>query len=173
MYFPYFCKPLYHHLYIIHLILLNYLSFYLTLFILKADFIITESTQNQQDYNINVNLEITSKTCAFHWFCIDNVKYGNLSFDGDADKNDDSLGADTNGNYSKVNLNLLNTIAFTNELSLDTSLLLQYALGNKNLDGSKDISIGGLNGVKLYPDGEVSAENGYVYNAESKYKLPQ
>lgn len=102
-----------------------------------------------------------------------NVKYGNLSFDDDADKNDDSDGADTNGNYSKVNLNLSNTIAFTNELSLDTSLLLQYALGNKNLDGSEDISIGGSNGVKLYPDGEVSAENGYVFNAELKYKLPQ
>ena len=102
-----------------------------------------------------------------------NVKYGNLSFDDDADKNDDLDGADTNGNYSKVNLNLSNTIAFTNELSLDTSLLLQYALGNKNLDGSEDISIGGSNGVKLYPDGEVSAENGYVFNAELKYKLPQ
>ncbi len=102
-----------------------------------------------------------------------NVKYGNLSFDDDADKITDEAGADTNGNYSKVNLDILNTIAFTNELSLDTNLKLQYALANKNLDGSEDISIGGSTGVKLYPDGEVSAENGYVFNAELKYKLPQ
>ncbi len=102
-----------------------------------------------------------------------NVKYGNLSFDDDVDKLADEAGADTNGNYSKVNLDISNTIAFTNELCLDTSLLLQYALANKNLDGSEDISIGGSTGVKLYPDGEVSAENGYVFNAELKYKLPQ
>ena len=101
-----------------------------------------------------------------------NLKYGNLSFDNPADKLDDSNGANTNGNYSKVNLDLSNTIVFTNELSLDTNLKMQYALGNKNLDGSEDISIGGFTGVKLYPDSELSAENGYVFNTELKYKLP-
>jgi hemolysin activation/secretion protein len=125
---------------------------------------ITVGTDYDKTYLLN-NFNASSKISF-------NVKYGNLSFDDDADKNDDSLGADTNGNYSKVNLDILNTIAFTNELSLDTNLKLQYALANKNLDGSEDISIGGSTGVKLYPDGEVSAENGYVFNAELKYKLP-
>lgn len=101
-----------------------------------------------------------------------NLKYGNLSFDDPADKATDVAGANTNGNYSKVNLDLSNTIAFTNELSLDASLKMQYALANKNLDGSEDISIGGSTGVKLYPDSEISAENGYVFNTELKYKLP-
>ena len=101
-----------------------------------------------------------------------NVKYGNLSFDNDADKTTDAAGADTNGNYSKVNLDLSNTMYLTNELSLDTALKLQYALGNKNLDGSEDFSVGGSSGVKIYPDSELSAENGYVFNAELKYKLP-
>jgi hemolysin activation/secretion protein len=101
-----------------------------------------------------------------------NLKYGNLSFDNDADKTTDKAGADTNGNYSKVNLDLSNTMYFTNELSLDTALKLQYALGNKNLDGSEDFSVGGSQGVKIYPDSELSAENGYVFNAELKYKLP-
>ena len=32
--------------------------------------------------------------------------------------------------------------------------------------------MGGSYGVKLYPDGELSAENGYVFNSEAKYKLP-
>ena len=101
-----------------------------------------------------------------------NVKYGNLNFDNDADKTTDAAGADTNGNYSKVNLDLSNTMYLTNELSLDTALKLQYALGNKNLDGSEDFSVGGSSGVKIYPDSELSAENGYVFNAELKYKLP-
>lgn len=101
-----------------------------------------------------------------------NVKYGNLSFNNDTDKLTDEAGANTNGNYSKINLDLSNTIVFTNELSLDTSLKMQYALGNKNLDGSEDISIGGATGVKLYPDSEISAENGYVFNPELKYRLP-
>ena len=101
-----------------------------------------------------------------------NLKYGNLSFDNDADKTIDKAGADTNGNYSKVNLDLSNTMYLTNELSLDTALKLQYALGNKNLDGSEDFSVGGSQGVKIYPDSELSAENGYVFNTELKYKLP-
>ena len=101
-----------------------------------------------------------------------NVKYGKLNFDEASDKDDDKDGADTNGNYSKVNLDLSNTMYFTNELSLDTALKLQYALGNKNLDGSEDLSVGGSSGVKIYPDSELSAENGYVFNTELKYKLP-
>ena len=39
-------------------------------------------------------------------------------------------------------------------------------LGNKNLDGSEDLSLGGAYGVKLYPDSEQSAENGYIFNTE-------
>lgn len=98
--------------------------------------------------------------------------YGDLSFDDSADLVRDKNGANTNGNYSKVNLDLSNTLFITKELSLETSLRMQYALGNKNLDGSEDISIGGSSGVKLYPDGELSAENGYVFNIEAKYQLP-
>lgn len=101
------------------------------------------------------------------------VTYGRLSFDDSADKTTDEAGANTNGNYSKINIDLTHDIAFTNQLVLESSLQLQYALGNKNLDGSEDFSIGGSNGVKLYPDGELSAENGYVFSTELKYQLPQ
>ena len=101
------------------------------------------------------------------------LTYGRLSFDDSADKTTDETGANTNGNYSKINVDLNHNIAFSNQLTLESSLQLQYALGNKNLDGSEDISIGGSNGVKLYPDGELSAENGYVFSTELKYQLPQ
>ena len=101
------------------------------------------------------------------------LTYGRLSFDDDAKKATDETGANTNGNYSKINVDLTHNVAFTPKLSLDNSLQLQYALGNKNLDGSEDLSVGGSNGVKLYPDGELSAENGYIFTTELKYQLPQ
>lgn len=101
-----------------------------------------------------------------------NYTYGKLSFDDASKEADDEAGANTNGNYSKINLDLSHSINFTEKLSLDTSLNLQYALSHKNLDGSEDLSIGGAYGVKLYPDSEVSAENGYIFNIEAKYRLP-
>jgi len=84
----------------------------------------------------------------------------------------DSKNDEIEGNYSKLNLDLSHNINLTQELSLSSSLKTQYALGNKNLDGSEDFTVGGDNAVKLYPTGELSAENGYVFNIEAKYKLP-
>lgn len=97
---------------------------------------------------------------------------GKLNFNDDDKKTADEAGANTNGKYSKVNLDLSNTIYLTQKLSLESSIALQYALGNKNLDGSEDFSVGGASGVKLYPSGELSAENGYLLNIEAKYRLP-
>ncbi|MCK9337279.1 MAG: ShlB/FhaC/HecB family hemolysin secretion/activation protein [Arcobacteraceae bacterium] len=120
------------------------------------------------DYNTNYlafNKNSSSKI-SLHY------TYGRLSFDDIAKELADKNGADTNGNYSKINLELGHIIALNQELSLESSLKMQYALSNKNLDGSEDFSIGGSNGVKVYPDGELSAENGYIFSTELKYKLP-
>ena len=75
----------------------------------------------------------------------------------------DEAGANTNGRYSKIAFTLAKNINFTNKLSLESSFKYQHALGNKNLHGSEDISIGGDYGVKVYPSGELSAENGYIF----------
>ena len=98
---------------------------------------------------------------------------GRLNFKDNADKQSDEQGAKTNGNFSKINIDLENTTAFNEKFQWKNSLKLQYALGGKNLDGSEDMSIGGINGVKFYPDGEESAENGYVLSTELLYNLPQ
>lgn len=55
---------------------------------------------------------------------------------------------------------------------MTTSLRFQKSLGNKNLDGSEDFSLGGAYGVRAFPDGEHSAENGYIFGAELFYTLP-
>ncbi len=98
---------------------------------------------------------------------------GKLSFDDSAKELADKKGADTNGNYSKMNLDLAHNMELNPKLSWESKLALQYALSNKNLDGSEDMSIGGSSGVKLYPDGELSSENGYLFGTELKYQLPQ
>ena len=101
-----------------------------------------------------------------------NYTYGKLNFDDSAKELSDKNGANTQGNYSKINLDLSHNIVLNQEFTLESSLKMQYALNNKNLDGSEDFSMGGAYGVKVYPDGELSAENGYLFSTELKYKLP-
>ena len=88
------------------------------------------------------------------------------------DEKNNNTGANTHGKFSKINLELGKDIELTPILRWENSLQVQYALGGKNLDGSQDLSIGGINGVKFYPDGEQSAENGYIFNTELRYTLP-
>ncbi|MFA7571773.1 MAG: ShlB/FhaC/HecB family hemolysin secretion/activation protein [Sulfurimonadaceae bacterium] len=97
---------------------------------------------------------------------------GRLSFEDVADKQNDKAGANTQGQFSKLNLELGKDIELLPTLKWENSFQAQYAFGNKNLDGSQDLSLGGINGVKFYPDGEQSAENGYIFNTELLYTLP-
>lgn len=97
---------------------------------------------------------------------------GNLNIKDATAKTQDSTGVKTDGTYQKVVATLANTTLLHPKVSLETSLTYQHALGNKNLDGSEDMSIGGSNGVKVYPDGEESGENGYIFKTEAFYTLP-
>lgn len=100
------------------------------------------------------------------------LAYGNLTFKSDSDLADDKAGANTNGTYKKFNIEAYKSIGITSKLSLEGRLKYQHSFSNKNLDGSEDLSIGGSQGVKVYPTSEVSAENGYVASIEAKYSLP-
>lgn len=102
-----------------------------------------------------------------------NINYGNVSFMQDDDINLDKDGANTQGNYSKAAFDLSHLFYFSPKLLLKTTFKYQHALGNKNLDGSEDFSIGGVNAVKVYPVGEFSEENGYVVGIELIYNLPK
>lgn len=101
-----------------------------------------------------------------------NLISGKLNIKDATAKAQDATGAKTNGSYEKLALTLANTTILNPKVSLETSLTYQQSLGNKNLDGSEDMSIGGSNGVRVYPDSEESAENGYIFRAESFYTLP-
>lgn len=97
---------------------------------------------------------------------------GSVSFDDDEAKALDEAGADTNGTFSKLNFDLTQNIALTKKVTFMFKFTGQHTVNDKNLDGSEDISVGGSNGARLYPSGELSAENGYIVNVETAYALP-
>lgn len=85
----------------------------------------------------------------------------------------DKAGVNTEGTFDKITFGIEHSTELYQQLSLETAFKYQHALGGKNLNGSEDFSIGGAYGVKLFPVGELSAENGYVFKIEAKYRLPQ
>jgi hemolysin activation/secretion protein len=99
--------------------------------------------------------------------------FGELSFRNSEDRDIDKAGANTEGVFSKINIELAQDFDLDNKIKWENSLKIQYALANKNLDGSQDLSTGGAYGVRYYPDAEESAENGFIFNTELFYALPE
>jgi hemolysin activation/secretion protein len=97
---------------------------------------------------------------------------GSLRFDNSDAKDIDTDGAKTWGAYQKIGGNLESTIQFNPYYSFGTKFAFQHTLGDKNLDGGEDFSVGGANGVKVFPDGEHSAENGLTLSLEFFKHLP-
>ena len=98
---------------------------------------------------------------------------GDLSFDDPFAEEIDDIGLQTKGTFSKINIDYKNEIYFNDELSLSSKFKGQCALDDKNLDDSESISVGGIEGVKLYEEGSVYSSNGLLVNIEGKYKLPE
>lgn len=136
---------------------------------------VADKTQKEIDA-VNAGLSYAKNHRIYNWNSKMQVQFdltlGKLNFKDPVDKTTDETGPNTNGYYSKVNLSLIENIAFNSRWSLESSLTGQYALHDKNLDGSEDFSLGGPGRVKLYPSGEYSAENGYLLNVELYYNLP-
>ncbi len=100
------------------------------------------------------------------------INYGYLRFEDEELRQLDREGADTQGSFSKLYSELSLTSYINENFFIESLFKYQHALGNKNLDGSEDFSLGGAYGVKVYPSSEHSAENGYLFLIEAKYHLP-
>ncbi len=110
-----------------------------------------------------------TKSCLF--FGLNSTTTANLTFTlGELDS---PANLDTDGHYSKVTGSIEKAIELSPTYALTTSVRFQKALNHKNLDGSEDFSLGGAYGVRAFPDGEHSAENGYIFGAELSYTLPR
>lgn len=96
-------------------------------------------------------------------------KYGWLCFNNDMTRQIyERSGAF--GTYRKLNLNILRRQDLNNRLYALLSLRGQYAFNN--LDSSEHISLGGISGVRAYPQSEASGDMGYIARAEMRWVLP-
>jgi len=101
------------------------------------------------------------------------ITTGKLNFDNIFNEQIDKLGSDTEGSYTKINIDYKGVISFSDVISLESNFKSQYALNHKNLDDSESFSIGGMNGVKLFEGGAAYDSNGFLVNIEGKYTLPE
>jgi hemolysin activation/secretion protein len=97
---------------------------------------------------------------------------GDLKIKDKTSRSLDASGANTEGVYNKLNVNLGENIALGETNSVSFNLTAQQVLGTKNLDGVEDFSIGGPTGVKVYPISESNAENGILLSTEIFQVLP-
>ncbi|MWJ28079.1 ShlB/FhaC/HecB family hemolysin secretion/activation protein [Halomonas sp. ZH2S] len=81
----------------------------------------------------------------------------------------DAITAKTNGDYEKVSLSVMRVQQLTDIFSLYGSVGAQFASGN--LDSSEKMSLGGMYGVRAYPQGEAFADEGYLATLEARLLL--
>lgn len=81
----------------------------------------------------------------------------------------DAATARTNGSYNKLWLNATRLQRVTDRLSLHASFTGQMA--SKNLDASEKFVLGGMDGVRAYPQGEAFGDEGYLMTLEARYLL--
>jgi hemolysin activation/secretion protein len=81
----------------------------------------------------------------------------------------DAMSAGSNGRYNKLGLNADRLQSVTEAVSLYAAVNGQLA--SKNLDVSEKMELGGMYGVRAYPEGEAYADQGYVLNLEARMTL--
>lgn len=82
----------------------------------------------------------------------------------------DSMSAQSNGTFDKVALAFAHQQAITVGTDLFLSFNAQWA--SKNLDASEKISLGGPGGVRAFPTGEATGDEGVLFTLESRTGLP-
>lgn len=96
------------------------------------------------------------------------LTYGDLKLDS-ALREGDRLTAGTEGEFSKVNVDLARLQALPANFTLFARFLGQWS--NDNLDSSEDFSLGGIDGVRAYPQSEASGDEGMLTQIELRYPI--
>ncbi|ESQ90253.1 ShlB/FhaC/HecB family hemolysin secretion/activation protein [Asticcacaulis benevestitus] len=94
---------------------------------------------------------------------------GELNIHSASARATDRLGAKTAGAYTKVAFTASRLQAITKKTSLSLSLNTQAT--SKNLDSSEKFTIGGIYGVRAYPQGEGSGDTGWLINTELRHNV--
>jgi hemolysin activation/secretion protein len=96
---------------------------------------------------------------------------GNIDIETPAARIIDAATAKTNGHFDKLGFRVSRLQRVTDSVSISAALNGQFA--SKNLDSSEKMELGGMYGVRAYPEGEAYADEGYVLNLEARYLLPK
>lgn len=97
---------------------------------------------------------------------------GDLSINDAIARTNDAKGAQTNGNYSKANINLVRVSLLPENFTLTATLKHQHSLDGKNLDSSERMAVSGSSGVYAYPAGELMGSNATLAKLELSHPLP-
>lgn len=81
----------------------------------------------------------------------------------------DAASARTNGSYQKLLFHVSRLQRVTGSLSLYAGLTGQVA--SKNLDPSEKLVLGGMDGIRAYPQGEAFGDEGYLLDVEARLHL--
>jgi len=76
----------------------------------------------------------------------------------------------TEGSYTRFNLGLSRLQRLAERVSINLSYSGQLSLDN--LDSSEKFNLGGPNGIRAYPVGEASGDEGHLFNIDLRYDLP-
>ena len=96
---------------------------------------------------------------------------GSLDIQTPAARDADAISARTQGSYNKLAFTASRLQQVTDEWSLFAGISGQAA--SKNLDPSEKLSLGGMDGVRAYPQGEGFGDEGYLVNLEARLLLPK
>ncbi|WP_434705030.1 ShlB/FhaC/HecB family hemolysin secretion/activation protein [Pseudomonas sp. Z1-12] len=96
------------------------------------------------------------------------LTYGDLKLDS-ALREGDRQTAQTEGQFSKVNVDLARLQALPANFTLFARVLGQWS--QDNLDSSEDFSLGGIDGVRAYPQSEASGDEGMLTQIELRYPI--
>lgn len=92
---------------------------------------------------------------------------GRLDISGALDQVIDDLTARTAGNFQKFTASALRLQRISDKFSLYARAQAQWA--SKNLDSSEKLGLGGAYGVRGYPQGEASGDQGWLGSMELRY----
>ncbi|MBS1196802.1 MAG: Polypeptide-transport-associated domain protein ShlB-type [Proteobacteria bacterium] len=104
-------------------------------------------------------------TYALTWYT------GNLDIETPAARLIDAATARSNGHYNKLGFSAARLQSVTDSFSLYAAINGQFA--SKNLDISEKMELGGMYGVRAYPEGEAYGDEGYLLNLEARLRLPR
>lgn len=96
------------------------------------------------------------------------LTFGKLSLDG-TDTALDAQGLRSQGHFAKANLWLRRLQPLSERLQLHAQFSAQAT--NRNLDSAEKMALGGVYGVRAYPQGEAPSDDAWLANLELRYSV--